>query len=40
MLKCEVRGAILCDLHDVMYMSMNHNESIEAFKEHARHKMK
>ncbi len=35
----EMWGAILCDLHDVMYMSMNHNESTEAFKEYARQKM-
>jgi hypothetical protein len=36
----EMRATILCDLHDVMYMSMNHNESIEAFKKHARQKVK
>ncbi len=29
----EVRGGILQDLHDVMYMSINHGETIDDFKE-------
>jgi hypothetical protein len=33
-------GEILCDLHDVKYMSMNNNESIEELKKHAKQKMK
>jgi hypothetical protein len=36
----KVRGAILCGLHDVMYMSMNHNENVETFKQCARRKVK
>jgi len=32
----EVRGGILQDLHDVMYMSINHGETIDDFKEHGR----
>ncbi len=28
----EVRGGILQDLHDVMYMSINHEETIDDFK--------
>jgi hypothetical protein len=32
----EVRGGILQDLHDVMYMSINHEEIIDDFKEHGR----
>jgi len=35
-----VQVAILYDLHDVMYMSMNHNENIEAFKKCAKKKKK
>jgi len=29
----EVQGGILQDLHDVMYMSINHGETIDDFKE-------
>jgi hypothetical protein len=29
----EMRGGILEDLHDVMYMSINHGETIDDFKE-------
>ncbi len=32
----EVQGGILQDLHDVMYMSINHGETIDDFKEHKR----
>jgi hypothetical protein len=32
----EVRGGILQDLHDVMYMSINHGETIDDFKERGR----
>jgi len=32
----EVRGGILQDLHDVMYMSINHGKIIDDFKEHGR----
>jgi len=32
----EVRGGILRDLHDVMYMSINHGETIDDFKERGR----
>jgi hypothetical protein len=32
----EVRGGILQDLHDVMYMSINHGKTIDDFKEHGR----
>jgi hypothetical protein len=32
----EVQGGILQDLHDVMYMSINHGETIDDFKEHVR----
>jgi hypothetical protein len=32
----EVWGVILQDLHDVMYMSINHGETIDDFKEHGR----
>ncbi len=32
----EVQGGILQDLHDVMYMSINHGETIDDFKEHGR----
>jgi hypothetical protein len=32
----EVRGGILQDLHDVMYMSINHGEIIDDFKERGR----
>jgi len=32
----EVRSGILQDLHDVMYMSINHGETIDDFKEHGR----
>jgi hypothetical protein len=28
----EVQGGILQDLHDVMYMSINHGETIDDFK--------
>jgi hypothetical protein len=35
----EVQGAIPCDLHDMMYISMNHDEIIGAFKEHWRKKV-
>jgi hypothetical protein len=28
----EVRGGILQDLHDVMYMSINHGQTIDDFK--------
>jgi len=31
-----VRGGILQDLHDVMYMSINHGKIIDDFKEHGR----
>jgi hypothetical protein len=31
-----LRGGILQDLHDVMYMSINHRETINNFKEHGR----
>jgi len=30
----EVRGGILQDLHDVMYMSINHGKTIDDFKKH------
>jgi hypothetical protein len=29
----EVRGGILQNLHDVMYVSINHGETIDDFKE-------
>jgi hypothetical protein len=29
----EVRGGIFQDLHDVMYMSINHGKTIDGFKE-------
>jgi hypothetical protein len=32
----EVRGGILQDLHDVMYMSITHGETIDDLKEHGR----
>jgi hypothetical protein len=32
----EVQGGILQDLHDVMYMSINHGETIDDFKEHGK----
>jgi len=32
----EVQGGILQDLHDVMYMSINHGETIDDFKKHGR----
>jgi hypothetical protein len=32
----EVHGGILQDLHDVMYMSINHGETIDHFKERGR----
>jgi hypothetical protein len=32
----EVWGGIFQDLHDVMYMSINHGERIDDFKEHGR----
>jgi hypothetical protein len=32
----EVWGGILQDLHDVMYMSINHGKIIDDFKEHRR----
>jgi hypothetical protein len=32
----EMRGGILQDLHDVMYMSINHVETIDDFKERGR----
>jgi hypothetical protein len=32
----EVRGGILQNLHDVMYMSINHEETIDDLKEHGR----
>jgi hypothetical protein len=32
----EVWGVILQDLHDVMYMSINHGETIDDFKERGR----
>jgi hypothetical protein len=32
----EVRGGILQDFHDVMYMSINHGETIDDFKEHGK----
>jgi hypothetical protein len=32
----EVQGAILQDLHDVMYMSINHGKTNVDFKEHGR----
>jgi hypothetical protein len=32
----EVRGGILQDLHDVMYMSINHGKTIDDFKERGR----
>jgi hypothetical protein len=32
----EMRGGILQDLHDVMYMSINHEETIDDFKERGR----
>jgi hypothetical protein len=36
-----MQGAIPSDLHDVMiYMSTDHNESIDAFKEHRRHNVR
>jgi len=34
--KLEVWGEILQDLHDVMYMSINHGETIDDFKERGR----
>jgi hypothetical protein len=36
----EVQGGILQDLHDVMYMSINHGETINDFKEYGRVAMK
>jgi hypothetical protein len=36
----EVQGPILYDPHDVMYMSMNYNESNQTFKEHVRKNVK
>jgi hypothetical protein len=32
----KMRGGILQDLHDVMYMSTDHGETIDDFKEHER----
>jgi len=32
----EVRGGILQNLHNVMYMSINHGETIDDFKERGR----
>jgi hypothetical protein len=32
----EVQGGILQDLHDVMYMSISHGETIDDFKERGR----
>jgi len=32
----EAWGGILQDLHDVMYMSINHGKKIDDFKEHER----
>jgi len=32
----EVRRAILQDLHDVMYMSINHGKTIDDVKEHGK----
>jgi len=32
----EVQGGILQDLHDVMYMSINHGKTIDDFKERGR----
>jgi hypothetical protein len=32
----EMRGGILQDPHDVMYMSINHGETIDDFKERGR----
>jgi hypothetical protein len=32
----EVQGGILQDLHDVMYMSINHGETIDDFKKRGR----
>ncbi len=32
----EVRGGILQDLHDVMYMSINHGKTFDDFKERGR----
>jgi hypothetical protein len=32
----EVWGGIFQDLHDVMYVSINHGETIDDFKEHGR----
>jgi len=32
----EVGGGILQNLHDVMYMSINHGETIDDFKEHGK----
>ncbi len=36
----EVLGGIFQDLHDVMYMSINHGKTIDDFKEHGRVGMK
>jgi hypothetical protein len=35
----EVQSAIPCDLHEMMYISMNHDEKIGALKEHWRKKV-
>jgi hypothetical protein len=35
-LKIEVQGGIFQELHDVMYMYINHGETIDDFKEHGR----
>jgi hypothetical protein len=32
----EVQGGIFQNFHDVMYMSINHGETIDDFKEHGR----
>jgi hypothetical protein len=32
----EMQGGILQDLHDVMYMSINHGETIDDFKKRGR----
>jgi hypothetical protein len=32
----EVQGGIVQDLHDVMYVSINHGETIDDFKERGR----
>jgi hypothetical protein len=36
----KMRGGILQDLHDVMYTSINHEKTINDFKEHVRVTMK